>query len=642
MNDFPEALDSGLTVADQMAKDDVLALPGLSSLSYKTSLTQPFGFSESVIWISRRGADLARLQREDFSCVRLKPIDEVLTLDQDFPLAALENLLSTNRTFAHSPEPDLSLVLHSVIPESWVLLGQSALIQALASSPEGQKRIESLFDYRVKVVEFQPSMFAVSRLCREAYQRSRDLEAIVVSNFGVLSFGSSPGMAYQFLTGLTGKVWEYIKGQGIRMPDMSHRASTYGHPDSAGIAGVRKELSDSAGIPLLLSTLRFSEDLQVSEHGNLKEVFEKIIPYPHMAAVIKPFFADLTDLPSYAEKYQSYLKLNQAKDTRDYAPRVILNGKTGFFIASETAPGLASAKIWVDHILLVMSAAEELGGYLPPSAEMSYVREHWLVPAARENIRGKIFQGEIALVTGGASGIGKACVEALLERGAAVVSLDINPAVESLFPDRAGYLGLECDLTDEAAVKTAFEKMSEIFGGLDMLVLNAGIFPAGRKIEELDLEHFQQVMSINLDANLNILRLAYPLLKLSPCYGRVVINASKNVLAPGAGAAAYSSSKAALTQLGRVALLEWSKDHIRLNMVHPDAIFDTGIWTEEVLQARAAHYHMTVQEYKTRNLLGVELNSKDVAEMIAEMLGPLFGKITGAQIPIDGGSDRVI
>jgi len=249
--------------------------------------------------------------------------------------------------------------------------------------------------------------------------------------------------------------------------------------------------------------------------------------------------------------------------------------------------------------------------------------------------------GEIALVTGGASGIGKACVESLLARGAAVVNLDINPSVTTLF-NRPDYIGLVCDLTDEGAILSSLESLAKAFGGLDMLVLNAGIFPAGCRIESLTLAEWQRVMRINLDSNLVLLREAHPLLKHSPRGGRVVVNASKNVLAPGAGAAAYSSSKAAVTQLARVAALEWGKDHIRINQVHPDAIFDTGIWTEDVLKARAAHYGMTVQQYKTRNVLGVELNSYYVGELVAEMLGPRFEKITGAQIPVDGGSDRVI
>ena len=258
-----------------------------------------------------------------------------------------------------------------------------------------------------------------------------------------------------------------------------------------------------------------------------------------------------------------------------------------------------------------------------------------------QNAHGLPFSGEVALVSGGASGIGKAVIESLLARGAATINLDINPVVVDLFSDPL-YLGLQVDLTDEAAAIAALESGVRKFGGLDMLVLNAGIFPPGIRIESLSLSDWQKVMHINLDPNMFLLREAHALLKRSPHYGRVVINASKNVLAPGAGAAAYSASKAAVTQLGRLAALEWAADHIRVNMVHPDQVFDTGIWSEEVLNARAAHYGLSVEDYKKRNLLGVEIKSRYVGEFIAEMLGPLFENITGVQIPIDGGSDRII
>ena len=112
--------------------------------------------------------------------------------------------------------------------------------------------------------------------------------------------------------------------------------------------------------------------------------------------------------------------------------------------------------------------------------------------------------------------------------------------------------------------------------------------------------------------------------------------------APGPGAAAYSASKAALNQLARVAALEWGADGIRVNVLHPNAVFDTGIWTEEVLASRAAHYGIPVEEYKKKNVLNVEVTSRDVAELAAEMCGPLFAKTTGAQLPVDGGNERVI
>jgi NAD(P)-dependent dehydrogenase (short-subunit alcohol dehydrogenase family) len=233
-------------------------------------------------------------------------------------------------------------------------------------------------------------------------------------------------------------------------------------------------------------------------------------------------------------------------------------------------------------------------------------------------------------------------VEALLRRGAAVIGLDIDPGVTRLLAGRPDFLGLKCDVTVERGVVDALEAGARAFGGLDMLVLNAGVFPGGRRIDALDAGEWRRVMGVNLDANLALMRECHPLLKLAPNGGRVVVIGSKNVPAPGPGAAAYSASKAALTQLARVAALEWGADRIRVNTLHPNAVFDTAAWTDEVLAARAAHYGLTVEQYRKGNVLGTEVRSSDVAELAAEMCGALFAKTTGAQLPVDGGNDRVI
>jgi NAD(P)-dependent dehydrogenase (short-subunit alcohol dehydrogenase family) len=232
-------------------------------------------------------------------------------------------------------------------------------------------------------------------------------------------------------------------------------------------------------------------------------------------------------------------------------------------------------------------------------------------------------------------------VKSFLSRGAAVVGLDLNPAVASV-ASGADYLGIECDVTDAAGLGEAIERGVRRFGGLDMVVLNAGIFPGGTRIEALTDSEWGRVMGVNLDANLALLRECHPLLKLAPRGGRVVVIGSKNVPAPGPGASAYSASKAALTQLARVAALEWGADGIRVNTLHPNAVFDTGIWTDEVLAERAKQYGLSVDAYKKNNVLRVEVTSRDVAELAAELCGPLFGKTTGAQVPVDGGNDRVI
>jgi NAD(P)-dependent dehydrogenase (short-subunit alcohol dehydrogenase family) len=175
-----------------------------------------------------------------------------------------------------------------------------------------------------------------------------------------------------------------------------------------------------------------------------------------------------------------------------------------------------------------------------------------------------------------------------------------------------------------------------------MLVLNAGIFPASQPLQEIAAEAWKKAMSVNVDAQLQVMQLVHPLLRLAPRGGRIVVIGSRNVPAPGPGAAAYSASKAALNQLARVAALEWAKDGIRINSLHPDAVYDTGLWTEELLKQRAGAYNMTVEQYKKRNLLKTEVASKDVAELAAEMCGPLFAKTTAAQLPVDGGNERVV
>jgi NAD(P)-dependent dehydrogenase (short-subunit alcohol dehydrogenase family) len=327
----------------------------------------------------------------------------------------------------------------------------------------------------------------------------------------------------------------------------------------------------------------------------------------------------------------------------DPAPRVVLDPGLGMCTAGRSAREAGIVADIYGHTMDVIERAALLGGYRALPAKDIFDVEYWDLEQAKLRKAGTppIFAGEVALVTGAASGIGKACVDCLLARGAAVIGLDVNPFNTTLH-QREDFLGLRCDVTAEAEVAAALEAGMRAFGGLDMLVLNAGVFPAGTKIAALATDEWRNVMRINLDANLVLMRECHPLLKLAPRWGRVVIIGSKNVPAPGPGAAAYSASKAALSQLARVAALEWGADAIRVNVLHPNAVFDTAAWSEDVLKSRAAHYGVSVDEYKHSNVLRTEITSRDVAALAAEMCGPAFSKTTGAQVPVDGGNERVI
>jgi NAD(P)-dependent dehydrogenase (short-subunit alcohol dehydrogenase family) len=353
------------------------------------------------------------------------------------------------------------------------------------------------------------------------------------------------------------------------------------------------------------------------------------------------------DVTGYVARYGEYFTRNAGRSTvaltmLDPAPRVVLDEELGLLTAGRTPRDAAIAADIAVHTLDAIERAAALEDWQALPESDVFDVEYWELEQAKLRRQGPPLPlaGEVALVTGAASGIGRATADAFVRAGAAVVGLDLDATIEEQATDTL--LGLRCDVTDEAALEAALDATADRFGGLDIVVCNAGIFPPSTPIDSHSLDAWRRVMAVNVDANLALLRGAADLLAHAPGKGRVVVNASKNVHAPGPGLAAYSASKAALTQLARVAALEWAPRGIRVNVVHPNAVFDTGIWDAETLEARAASYGLTVEDYRKNNLLGLEVTSRDVAEVIVALCTPTFAKTTGAQIPIDGGNERIV
>ncbi len=282
-----------------------------------------------------------------------------------------------------------------------------------------------------------------------------------------------------------------------------------------------------------------------------------------------------------------------------------------------------------------------MGGWKPLSKKNLFNIEYWpLEQAKRDHSSLPSLTGKVAVVTGAAAGIGLACAKKLHEQGAVVIGLDLNPKVESIL-NKDDLIGMTCDITNEKKVRKCIESIIRKFGGLDILVNNHGIFTAGSNIEDLDNATWERSLNINLTSARQLLTICIPYMKhgIDPT---IIIIGSRNVNAPGAGAAAYSVAKAGLTQLCRVAAMELCKEGVRVNTIHPDAVFDTDLWTPEVLKRSADRYGLTVEQYKSNNLMKKEITSVDVANMVFAMTGPAFAKTTGAQVPVDGGNLRII
>jgi NAD(P)-dependent dehydrogenase (short-subunit alcohol dehydrogenase family) len=413
-------------------------------------------------------------------------------------------------------------------------------------------------------------------------------------------------------------------------------------------AKLRHDVSRAAGIPLLCRCNDAPRFLGFARHPEVARISQSGPATPDHVIRTKPLPMLGRDVAAYGAAYRAYFETNakQAKEPKtmlDPAPRMALDPDLGFLAFGRSAKDARIVEDLYEHTIEVILRAEALGGWKALEAKHTFDIEYWDLEQAKLRKAGSppAFAGEAVVVTGAASGIGKACVEAFLGRGAAVVGLDRNPAITDLFK-RADFLGIAADLTDARAIDAALDAAVKRFGGADMLVLNAGIFPPSAPLQSVSSEAWRSAMTVNVEASLLVMQASHPLLRLAPRGGRVVVIGTKNVHAPGPGAAAYSASKAALNQLARIAALEWAKDGIRINTIHPDAVYDTGLWTEEVLAARAKAYNLTVEQYKKRNLLKTEVSSKDVAEMAAEMCGALFARTTAAQVPVDGGNEKLV
>ena len=403
--------------------------------------------------------------------------------------------------------------------------------------------------------------------------------------------GASAEESYNRMIELVARAEDYLRAEDAWDLPAAPPAEPPTAPLAPALAALRRAVSEQAGFPLLLCSRRDAECLAFARDPELGRIGQQGPVTPDHVIRTKRLPLLGRDLDVYASAYRDYFD-RQAPRSRspvkmlDPAPRVILDPELGLCTLGRSAGAARIVEDIYRHSITSMLRAERLGGYRALPESDIFDVEYWELEQAKlGSASPPPFAGEVALVTGAASGIGKACADAFLARGAAVVGLDRDPAVSQLH-QRPDWLGLHCDLTDETALAAALEQAVQRFGGLDMLVLNAGIFEAGTRIEALSGEAWRRTMAINLDANLSLLRECHPLLKLAPRGGRVAVIGSKNLPAPGPGAAAYSASKAGLNQLVRVAALEWAGDGIRLNSVHPDAVFDTGLWTPEVLEAR--------------------------------------------------------
>jgi rhamnose utilization protein RhaD (predicted bifunctional aldolase and dehydrogenase)/NAD(P)-dependent dehydrogenase (short-subunit alcohol dehydrogenase family) len=631
-----------------LGSEEDLVLHGGGNTSVKTKETNIFGDEEDIIYVKGSGWDLATIEEAGFAPVKLNTLRKMAELDKltDIEMVNQQRIAMTNPS---APNPSVEAILHAIIPYTFVDHTHADAIVTISNTSNGEERINEIFGDNMLIIPYIMPGFL---LAKEIFKLTQNIiwdkiNGIILLNHGVFTFHNEAKKSYEKMIEIVTKAEDYIEEHTIIKFEEFENSKV----NAIEIAELRKNVSRIWGKPVLanLNNSNLSTDFSKFSDENLL-MFEGTLTPDHVIRTKKaPMILSSKDnnkaLEAYAKEYKSYFeKFNNVEDlvSLDAAPRWAIWPGVGILSFGISLKNINIVHDISRHTIKAIFQAQQLGGWRPVGLRDLFEMEYWVLEQAKlkKDKTSKPMQGKIALVTGAANGIGRACVEKLVKEGAVVSAIDINPAITTCF-NQNEILGIRCDVTNLEQLRGAIENTITCFGGLDMLVANAGVFPKSYSIEEMDDETWEKSLDINITSHQKLLKLCLPYLfqGIDPA---IVIIGSKNVSAPGPGASAYSVAKAGLTQLGRVASLELGSKGIRVNILHPNAVFDTAIWTDEILEARANQYGLSVQEYKTNNILMVEITSKDVAKLAVQMLGDTFSKVTGAQIPIDGGNERTI
>lgn len=623
-----------------------LVLHGGGNTSVKLTEKDFFGVDVDLLYVKGSGWDLATIEKPGFSPTRM---------DVLLRLAAFETLSDSvivreqraALTDPFAPNPSVEAILHAVIPARFVDHTHTDAVVAVMNTPDGAANVQEIYGDRVLVVPYVMPGFKLARL---VYELTRDvdwdaLDGIILMNHGVFTFHDDARVSYERMIDLVTRAEDFLRQRGA----FAVASATPDAEDLLALARARQAVSAVAGAPMLAMLDRGAAAAGYAARADLDALaFQGPLTPDHIIRTkrtpVKLTGDAAADVAAFADDYRAYFATHT--DGRltmlDPAPRwAVWPGQgTVSFGANPKAVNIV-ADI-VAHTVAAQQWAAALGGWQALGQQDLFDMEYWELEQAKLKRGGANppFQGKVVLVTGAASGIGRACADHFAALGAAVVAVDLDGAVVGQFAG-AGQVGVQADLTDPDAPRLAVEAAVRAFGGLDVLVSNAGYFPPNARIEDMDPAVWERSLAVNITSHQRMLQAAVPYLRhgIDPA---VVMMGSKNFPAPGPGAASYSVMKAGITQLARVAALELAADGIRVNTLHPDAVFDTALWTDALLQSRADHYGMTVAQYKTKNLLGVEIRSADVARLAAVLAGDAFSRTTGAQVPIDGGNERVI
>jgi rhamnose utilization protein RhaD (predicted bifunctional aldolase and dehydrogenase)/NAD(P)-dependent dehydrogenase (short-subunit alcohol dehydrogenase family) len=638
-----------------LGSEPALVQHGGGNTSVKIKVRDVLGREVDVLCVKGSGSDMAAIEPSGLPRVRLAPLMELRRVrnlsDEEMVNAQRAALLDSK-----APNPSVETLLHAWLPAKFVDHTHANAVLALTDQPGGEELCRELYGARVALAPYCPPGFALAQLAAKVFEASPGAMGMILLKHGVFSWGDDARSAYEHMIEIVdlaeariarGPRNTFARGAALDRPPPAHElapALRGALAEPLGGGRYRRWVLEHRADPAILAYVDGADLERYSQLGTVTpDHVIRVKPWPLIwspAAGADPRAHARERVSAYADRYRGYFERNCAaagggKKMLDPWPRVVLVPGVGLFgVGATAAEARVSADIAVTNIG-VIGAAESMSSYETISEAETFAMEYWSLEQAKlGKQKPKRLAGQVVAITGGGGTIGAAIARAFAAEGAAVAVLDRDSAAAARVAREAGGVAVECDVTSAASVGAAFARVAAAFGGVDILVSNAGAAWTG-KIGAVNEAVLRESFELNFYGAQRAAQAAVRVMRAQGTGGCLLFNVSKQAVNPGADFGPYGLAKAATLFLSRQYAVDHGADGIRSNAVNADRI-RSGLLTDDMIRARAAARGVSERDYMEGNLLGVEVGADDVAQAFVSLA--LADRTTAAFVTVDGGN----
>ncbi len=630
---------------------------GGGNTSVKTRSRDVLGEEIDVLCVKGSGWDLGNIEPAGLPAVKLEPLLALRRLDT-LSDEAMVNAQRAALLDSTAPTPSVETLLHAWIAHKFVDHTHANAVLALTDQPDGEALCRDLYGQRLAVAPYCMAGFSLAQLAAKVFDSDSRAEGMILLKHGIFSWGADARESYERMIEFVDMAEERLR-RGARK---TFKPRTL--PELAPVARaaplIRGALAESLGegrwsrwilehrsSPEILGFVDGEELERYSQQGVVTpDHVIRIKPWPLILPV--PRTADLDSFAAearaaverYAARYRGYFERNNAsvepkKKALDPSPRVVLVPGLGLFGVGGTHAQASVAADIAETNIAVITATEAMDRFASHTEGEIFEMEYWSLEQAKlGKEKAKPLAGQVVVITGGGGTIGAAIARAFAAAGAAMAVLDRDPEAALRTARSVKGLAVGCDVTSDAAVTAAFDEIARTYGGMDILVSNAGAAWQG-KIGEVDEAVLRESFELNFFAHQRVAQAAVRIMQAQRTGGCLLFNVSKQAVNPGLDFGPYGLPKAATLFLSRQYALDHGADGIRSNAVNADRI-RSGLLNDEMIKTRSAARDLSEHEYMAGNLLGQEVTADDVAKAFLALA--LAERTTAAVLTVDGGN----